>query len=417
MKVLHTRARQVTEQIRRFNETLPEADRQLKFEKMAESPFIFFRGTSHLYWYDVSRDWRISLFGGRAETQIWLQGDAHIYNFGALHDHFNRIYFGMDDFDDAVVGDFQFDVWRLAASMVLELRQRPFYSDALADDAIKAFGKAYLNAIEDAANGVPALRLEHAPKPIRKFLDKVHQKNTRERMLEKWTSNNCRSFDYGHEKLEAVTDEQFLALKVAINAYHDTRELLPDGEHPQVLDIVRRTQAGTGSLGSQRYYALIEGETPLENIILDIKQQREPASVAVMPEIEQHWYRESFTHEGRRHAQAYRAIAEHADSWLGWLTYDGTLFSVRERSPFKKDYPAHKLDADEFLVMADVWGYILGREHARGSLDVQPEASGFIHYVTHHLLPERKAFLRLLRAVALHYARCVEQDWQVFKRM
>ena len=102
MKVLHTRAVQVREQILRFNDGLPEQDRLLKYEKMAQSPFIFFRGTSHLYWHDVSRDWRISLFGGRPESQIWLQGDAHIYNFGALHDHQDRIYFGMDDFDDAV---------------------------------------------------------------------------------------------------------------------------------------------------------------------------------------------------------------------------------------------------------------------------------------------------------------------------
>lgn len=416
MKVLHTRAVQVREQIERFNAGLPETDLALKFEKMVQSPFIFFRGSSHLYWHDVSRDWRISLFGGRPESQIWLQGDAHIYNFGALHDHQNRIYFGMDDFDDAVVADFQFDLWRLAASMVLDLQERDFCNDQLVDKAVKKLGTTYLHTVADAGPECPAVRMETAPKPIRKFLQKVHEKNTRQQMLSKWTAGDFGHFDYQHEKLETVDDALFLAIKSAVDVYHQTRIPVPE-EIPRVLDIARRTQAGTGSLGNYRYYVLMEGRSADEHVILDIKQQREPASVAVMPRSEQHWYRETFTHEGRRHADAYRAIAEHPDSWLGWLSIHDQLYSVRERSPFKKDYPAHKLDADEYLVMASIWGEVLGREHARGSFCVQEPETSFVEFVRDQLIPEKKAFVRLLRAVAPHYARCVQQDWHVFRDM
>lgn len=416
MKVLHTRAVQVREQIKCFNAGLPELDRALKYEKMAQSPFIFYRGSSHLYWYDVSRDWRISLFGGRPESQIWLQGDAHIYNFGALHDHQNRIYFGMDDFDDAVVADYQFDLWRLAASMVLDLREREFYSDELVDQAVKKLGNTYITTVSAAGPDCPAIRMEHAPKPIRKFLQKVHEKNSRERMLSKWTNGDFCTFDHNHEKLEAVEDDLFLKIKAAVDDYHQTR--VPEvGVVPKVLDIARRTQAGTGSLGSRRYYVLVAGECPQENVILDIKQQREPASVDVMPLQEQQWYRETFTHEGRRHADAYRAIAEHPDGWLGWLSLEGRLYSVRERSPFKKDYPAHKLNADEYLEMAAIWGEVLGREHARGAYCVQEPGARFSDFVRDEILPQKKAFVCLLRAVAPHYARCVQQDWQVFCAM
>lgn len=416
MKVLHTRAVQVQEQIKRFNSGLPESDRALKFEKMAQSPFIFYRGSSHLYWYDVSRDWRISLFGGRPESQIWLQGDAHIYNFGALHDHQSRIYFGMDDFDDAVVADYQFDLWRLAASMVLDLQEREFYSDEQVDQAVKKLGNRYITTVAEVGPDCPAIRIECAPNPIRKFLQKVHEKNTRERMLSKWTQDGFRSFDHQHEKLEAVEDDLFLKIKAAVDDYHQTR--IPEVETvPKVLDVARRTQAGTGSLGSRRYYVLMEGTCPQDNVILDIKQQREPASVDVMPLQEQQWYRETFTHEGRRHADAYRAIAEHPDSWLGWLSLEGQLYSVRERSPFKKDYPAHKLSAEEYLKMAAVWGEVLGREHARGAFCVQEPASRFSDFIRGEILPQKKAFVRLLRAVAPHYARCVQQDWQVFCAM
>lgn len=413
MKVLHTRAVQVREQLERFNAKLPDVDLALKFEKMAASPFIFFRGSSHLYWHDVSRDWRVSLFGGRPESQIWLQGDAHIYNFGALHDHQNRIYFGMDDFDDAVVADFQFDLWRLAASMVLDLQECEFSNDEFVDKAVKRLGNAYLKTVAEAGPECPAVRMETAPKPIRKFLQKVHEKNTRHQMLSKWTAGDFNHFDYRHDKLEAVDDDLFLAIKAAVDSYHQTRQVVSE-EAPRVLDVARRTQAGTGSLGNRRYYVLIEGESREENVILDIKQQREPASVAVMPLPEQQWYRETFTHEGRRHADAYRAIAEHPDSWLGWLSINDQLYSVRERSPFKKDYPAHKLNADEYLEMAAIWGEVLGREHARGSFRVQEPETRFVDFVRDELMPEKKAFVRLLRAVAPHYARCVQQDWKVF---
>ncbi|MBY4678431.1 DUF2252 family protein [Marinobacterium arenosum] len=415
MKVLHTRARQLCDQIARANAHLPDEARRQKFEKMASSAFIFFRGTSHLFWHDMSRDWRISLFGGRPQSQIWLQGDAHLYNFGALHDHQDRIYYGMDDFDDAVVADYQFDLWRLAASLVLDLKERSYFSEELADRAVKQLGKHYLLAVAGSSEAQPAVRLEHAPKPIRQFLERVHRKSSRRRMLGKWTEPGLCRFNLQHAKLEAVDSDTRQALIEAIGHYQSTRAE-PPAEPAKVLDIARRTQAGTGSLGSHRYYALIAGPQPDDNLILDIKQQHEPAPVAAMPALERDWYRETFSHEGRRHAQAYQAIAEHPDSWLGWLELDGAQYSVRERSPFKKDFPTDRLTSDQYLEMAAIWGEILGREHARGSQQVQEPGSGFIDFVHDQVQPERKAFLRLLRAVALNYARCCELDWQVFKR-
>ena len=414
MKVLHTREQHLLNELDRFNSTLPDDARALKYEKMSASPFIFFRGTNHLFWQDMAHDWRISLFGGRAESQIWLQGDAHVYNFGALHDHQDRIYYGMDDFDDAIVADYQYDLWRLAISMVLDLSEKPYFTEALADDAVKQLGKAYLKAVVSAAGENPAARIEFAPKPIQKFLEKVHEKNSRKRMLKKWTSENFSRFDQEHEKLESVSEQMCVELTEALQRYQATRQQ-PEDQLPEVLDIAMRTGAGTGSLGSQRYYVLLAGDCPEENVILDIKQQQEPASVEVMQKPEQHWYRETFTHEGRRHAQAFQAIAEHPDSWLGWLEFNGHPFSVRERSPFKKDFPTDALNEAEYLHMASIWGEILGREHARGSQQVQQSGNGFIRFIRQKVTPERKAFLRVLRAVALNYARRVDEDWTLFR--
>lgn len=412
MKVLDIRAQHVWKEIERFNAAIPSTARTLKYQKMAESAFIFFRGTNHLFWQDTSHDWRISLFGGKPASQVWLQGDAHVYNFGALHDHHNRIYYGMDDFDDALVGDYQYDLWRLAISMVLDLSEKAYFSEELADSAVKNLGKAYLKAVINASQQNPAARPEFAPAPIQEFLSKVHTKNNRTKMLTKWTTDNFSRFDLSHAKLESIPSDVYQTLESAVQQYLVDCKVEDAGK---ILDIAQRTKAGTGSLGSQRYYALVAGDSAKDNVILDIKQQREPAAIAVLPEAEQDWYRSTFSHEGQRHSQAYQAIAEHPDRWLGWLDLDGIAFSVRERSPFKKDFPTEELNEKEYLHMASIWGEILGREHARGSSHVQQPETNFIRLIRQHVQPDRKAFLRVLRAVALNYARCVQQDWLSFK--
>jgi uncharacterized protein (DUF2252 family) len=83
----HNRKNRVNEAIKTADESLPHEATQLKYDKMRASPFAFFRETSHLFWADMYNDWRFALFGGRVETQTWLQGDAHVYNFGAFFDH------------------------------------------------------------------------------------------------------------------------------------------------------------------------------------------------------------------------------------------------------------------------------------------------------------------------------------------
>lgn len=411
MKVLHTREQLLLTELSRFNSALPAEDRALKYQKMAASPFIFFRGTNHLFWQDMSHDWRISLFGGRPESQIWLQGDAHVFNFGALHDHHDRIYYGMDDFDDAIVADYQYDLWRLAISMVLDLQEKPWYSDELANEAIKNLGKAYLKAVVSAVDHNPAARIEFAPEPIRAFLEQVHNKYSRKRMLKKWTCDNFGRFDPDHEKLASLPDDTRKTLTEtlahSLNAGERTEPVI-------ILDVIARKGAGTGSLGNCRYYALIAGATPEQNVILDVKQQKQPASVDVMPETEQRWYQSTFSHEGERHTLAFQAIAEYPDSWLGWMTMDEKAFSIRERSPFKRDFPSHKLNQSEYLHMAAIWGEILGREHARGSHHVQDPDNRFIRFIRQQVTPERKAFKRILRSVAMNYARRVNADWKLF---
>src|SRR5687768_8054148 len=136
------RATWVREELRTHNKSLSSSLRAEKYDKMSESAFSFFRGTNHLFWADLANDERVGELGSD-ETVTWLEGDAHASNFGAFHDDEGRIVYDLNDFDEAVVADFQLDVWRLATSVVLVARENGLDDDT-AQAAVEAMAASYL---------------------------------------------------------------------------------------------------------------------------------------------------------------------------------------------------------------------------------------------------------------------------------
>ena len=191
-----------------------------------------------------------------------------------------------------------------------------------------------------------------------------------------------------------------------------------DPQHFRVKDTARRLDAGTGSLGVERYYVLIEGGADHEHddVILDIKEQVTPEAYRLMDKAQQQAWRKLFPNEGIRHAAAFHAIAEHPDAYLGWLTMNGKVFSVRERSPFKKDYPTHKLSSGKaYRKLARQWGEILAREHLRGAQALnRGKAAPFANAVCQRLEGREEQFIGVVATLAKAYADCVTQDYQVF---
>ncbi|MBR9904059.1 MAG: DUF2252 domain-containing protein, partial [Gammaproteobacteria bacterium] len=126
--------------------------------------------------------------------------------------------------------------------------------------------------------------------------------------------------------------------------------------------------------------------------------------------------RKLFPNEAIRHAAAFHAIAEHPDAYLGWLTMNGKVFSVRERSPFKKDFPTHKLSgAKSYRKLAKQWGEILAREHLRGAKALnQGDSTRFAKAVCQRLKGREDLFVEVVSTLAVAYADCTEQDYAVF---
>src|SRR6185436_6889153 len=132
----------VVEQIEAANAGLDQASRDEKYAAMKESPFAFFRGTNHLYWGDFGTSDDLAFYGATPASRTWLAGDMHVDNTGAFDDDEGTIVFGINDFDEAVIADYQLDVWRMAVSLVLVARQNGAFSRSAVDALLDAFSEA-----------------------------------------------------------------------------------------------------------------------------------------------------------------------------------------------------------------------------------------------------------------------------------
>lgn len=421
---LHNRNQQVVRAIEANNAELDADARSRKFAAMAESPYRFFRGTSHLFWQDMYNDWRFALFGGVAGTQTWIQGDAHVYNFGAFANHDGEVIYGLDDFDDAVVSDYQYDLWRLAISLVLDTRENGQFKTDHCRQAVATLVSRYLEVAscyqEQDLDQEVHFTAETATKPLDGFLKKVARKKGRQRMLAKWTrfqKNGKRVFDAENPKLKRLSPQ---ARKQFLAAFEDYRQTRGEGleDDFKVKDVVRRIRAGTGSMGTPRYYVLVEGEggDHENDLILDVKRQDGPALLQAMTAVEQDAYARAYPNEGVRHAKAFRALAEHPDRYLGWLEMDDGVYSVRERSPFKDDFDTTGLSKKKhYFRMAAQWGEILATEHKRASRSLNPDQPFLFEQTLAAMTQDRETeFAGLVTAIAVHYAECVERDYRTF---
>ncbi len=418
----------VLEAIRAQNAYLPQESKQIKYQKMALSPYIFYRGTNHLFWADFAGSWRLHQFGGAAWSRTWLQGDSHVYNMGAFKHQGESVCFGFDDFDDSLVADYQYDIWRFSISIVLDCWERNLHDATTINTALDTFSRSYLKSFKKTVKAeklfTTAFTSNNTCKPLAEFLRKTEKKSSRRRMLEKWTSgSDNRHFSHNPDKVKPLDDQQREQLTEALNSYRQRRNEsigLELSESPmQILDVVERLGAGTGSLGNQRFYALIretDKDSEEHDLILDIKLQHQPTAYDYLSQEEIDEYNNNFSSHAIRHADAYTALSDFPDHHLGWLNLEDESYSIRERCPYKQDFDTTKLSSKAFLLMAKQWGEVLALKHRRAARRlIKNQASSLFEEKLKLIAHDQPTqFQYFLRSVAQPYAEQVRRDWNAF---
>jgi len=405
------RERWLVDELRSVNSRLSPSDREDKFAVMSKSVTAFYRGAAQLYWHDLGRSPLLKVFGG-PDTVAWLCGDLHLGNLGSFHDADGEVIFDINDFDEAVIADYQLDLWRLCVSIILTVgtQDRPMPSP---HEMVAACVRSYLDTMKACRNRPHEAKLplsqEHATGVLRRFLTAVATDRSRERMLADWT------MDGPHGTVLAVHENRNLALPThavlediaaAIRDYAKRQATALRRHHgPHLISIATRLHAGLGAYGLNRYYVLLERPQRDGLLILDLKRQPDPSPWPYLPKALRHQTaRKSGGDSATRTVVAQRRLGVRTDPFLGAIQLAGEGYSVRERSPWKAALPDEELDC----ACLEQIGALVARAHARAH-------EGLPAALKQRLQGEKERFLDYTWDVAAAYAAQVASDWRVFR--
>ena len=395
---------------------------RVKFRKMAGSAFAFYRGTACLFYKDLEHEAQGGPFLDERTGRVWIHGDLHAENFGTYMDATGRLIFNVNDFDEAYVGPFTWDLKRLSASLALI-----GYSKALGDEQItelvRIYAAAYRERIRALASGakndeVPSFTLDTADGAL---LDALRDARalTRFGLLDSMTE--IREFERrfapggGSIELDAATRYKVLA---AFDGYLETlpESSLARPDSYRVKDVVGRRGIGIGSAGLPSYNILLEGNSDaLENdVVIYMKQAQTPA---VSRHVTDPAVRGYFQHEGHRTVISQRALQDHADPWLGWTELDGSGQLVAEVSPYAVDLDWSDIDDPEEIAatVAD-----LGRATATMHAAADDESGhSLVPFSTERAIDaaiaaDEEGFADLLIDFAHEYGARARADHQIF---
>ncbi|OOC56203.1 hypothetical protein NOSIN_22190 [Nocardiopsis sinuspersici] len=337
---------------------------RVKFRKMAANPFAFYRGSAALFYTDVSA--MDDPWANDHTSRVWIQGDLHAENFGTYMDSTGRLVFDVNDFDEAYIGHFTWDVLRFVASIALLGWQK-----ALSDDDIGRlvphYVDAYVSQVRDFAtkggDSEFSLKLGNTDGTVHDVLQQARLKS-RAAMLTSMTTREGYTRRFGEgPRARRLGDEERETVLAAYDAYLGT---IPEDQRFAsmsygVKDVVGSGGFGIGSAGLPAYTLLIEGQSEAwdNDVVLSMKQGNVAAPSRVVTD---RGIMEAFRHHGHRTAVSQRALQAHTDPLLGHTEIGGVGFVVSEVSPYTND-----LDWDDLTEPADIAPVLdyLGRATAK----------------------------------------------------
>ena len=397
----------------------PEAFRQ-KFRKMAADPFAFYRGSACLFYADM--DGEEDRWADERTSRIWIQGDLHAENFGTYMAGDGVFVFDVNDFDEAYLGHFTWDIKRMVASVAL-LAWMKAISDADIASLIETYVRAYMDQVrffvESDRDHEYALRLETTEGEIREILLETRL-NTRVDLLDGMTlidENFERRFRLSsgvRELDDAERDKAHAAFEAYLETIPETRRFR--SLTYQVKDIVGRQGFGIGSAGLPAYNVLVEGPTQaLENdVVLSMKQGNVAAPSRIVRDERIVDY---FKHNGHRTAVSQRALQAHADPWLGYTEVDGVGFVVSELSPYVEDLDWSNLtEPEQMSPVLDYLGRATAKVHCVADKDSDPNIVGFQteDEIMEVLSGNEDEFVQEMAEFGARYAEIARDDHRLF---
>jgi len=376
---------------------------KLKHQLMAQSPFGYFRGAAPVMAADLAM---VPNTGIEAQ----LCGDAHVRNLGAYAAPDGRLVFDINDFDETIRGPFEWDLKRMATSLVLAGRESR-HKESSVHEAVMQCIWQYCAQMRVFAK-MPLLEVGRFQVHRLGDVEPVHEALLKaERATPLHTLNQLtepvpgkpgsRRFKEIKPNLTRITGAKAEKVLDALGPYREMLEL----QRQHLLSLYRPIDVafkvvGTGSVGLRDYCIYFEGNGPNDPLFLQIKEEAPSAYTPYLPNAH------PCLHNGQRVVIGQRAMQLQSDPFLGWTHIGARHFLVRQLNDHKGSIELTDLAGTGLMAFGEVCGELLARGHARSGDPL----------VIAGYLGNGETFAEALAKFGLLYADQTEKDWQALRR-
>jgi uncharacterized protein (DUF2252 family) len=351
--------------------------------RMLVSPFTFYRGAA----LPMAADLATTPTSG---LRVQLCGDAHLSNFGAFASPERRMVFSVNDFDETLPGPFEWDVKRLAASLVVAGRENGFSGKACRKivlagveryrKAMQEFsGQSFLAVwyahldVEDAIREFQSQVKKKRLKATEKMVAKAHTHDSMQALSKLTTVVDGQRRIISDPPLiepieEVFPDEQASAIQAHVRRVlgNYQRTLQSDRKHLLrhfTLAHVARKVVGVGSVGTRCWIVLMDAGDGTEPLFLQPKE----AQTSVLA---RYCGRSQYASQGERVVAGQHLMQAESDILLGWTRAadpEGVErdFYVRQLKDWKFSAPIERMNPSGLTIYAGMCGWTLARAHAR----------------------------------------------------
>jgi uncharacterized protein (DUF2252 family) len=395
----------------RLKELLP-----IRYGRMLQSPFTFYRGAAAVMAADLART---------PDSGLHVQacGDCHLMNFGGFATPERNIVFDINDFDETVPAPWEWDVKRLVTSFVLAGRSQGLKESDCRDAAV-ACARSYRKRLHEYAGMSPLevwysrITLEDVIMAAPASVRKKYEAGLRAR-VEKATAASSSDLAYpqlagmvsGKVRIhdapplifhptDASPEEYQQIIEDALKCYRDT---LSD-DRRQLLDQYRFVDGavkvvGIGSVGTRCAVILLMSANN-DPLFLQWKQAKPSV-------LEPYAGKSAYSHPGQRVVMGQKLMQSASDIFLGWATSNiGVQGYVRQLRDAKIKPLVDTMDSDALINFAKMCGWTLARAHAKAGKSEQ-KISGY--------LGNSDKFDEAMGSFAVAYANQTERDHAALK--
>jgi uncharacterized protein (DUF2252 family) len=356
----------------------------IRYGRMLVSPFTFYRGAAMIMAHDLAASPRSGL-------TVQCCGDAHLSNFGVFASPERRLVFDLNDFDETLPGPWEWDVKRLAVSMLIAARDNGFRAkdqERIVLDTVGRYRTAMASfagmtnldvwyAHLDTESALKEYGSQFKPKEVKQTEKAFAKARTKDSMaafskLTQVVDGQPRIIDQPPlivpiEQLAPGTDRDalFERLRELLRGYRETlavdrRVLL---EQFELTDFAGKV-VGVGSVGTRAWIALLLGRDGQDPLFLQIKQ----AEASVLEEI---LGPTEFANHGQRVVVGQRLMQATSDIFLGWLRVEagsdgpGGDYYGRQLKDWKGSAEIEQMTPKAMATYGTLCGWTLARAHAR----------------------------------------------------